>query len=49
MSLSISPIKSSCVAVILLPKLLRHADRNSMAFSIESRVPFLTIDLADYL
>ena len=32
-----------------LPKLLRHADRNSMAFSIESRVPFLTIELADYL
>lgn len=32
-----------------LPSLLRHGDRNSMRFSIESRVPFLTIDLAEYL
>jgi asparagine synthase (glutamine-hydrolysing) len=32
----------------LLPHLLRHADRNSMAWSLESRVPFLTIGLADY-
>lgn len=32
-----------------LPALLRHADRNSMHFSIESRVPFLTIDLAEFL
>lgn len=30
-----------------LPQLLRHADRNSMNFSIESRVPFLTIPLAN--
>lgn len=29
--------------------LLRHGDRNSMRFSIESRVPFLTPDLADFL
>ncbi|MDZ4070734.1 MAG: asparagine synthase (glutamine-hydrolyzing) [Sediminibacterium sp.] len=27
--------------------LLRHGDRNSMRFSLESRVPFLTIDLAN--
>jgi asparagine synthase (glutamine-hydrolysing) len=27
-----------------LPGLLRHGDRNSMRFSIESRVPFLTIE-----
>ncbi len=27
-----------------LPALLRHGDRNSMRFSIESRVPFLTLD-----
>ncbi len=27
--------------------LLRHGDRNAMAFSIESRVPFLTIPLAE--
>jgi asparagine synthase (glutamine-hydrolysing) len=32
-----------------LPALLRHADRNSMRFSVESRVPFLTSDLADFL
>lgn len=32
-----------------LPALLRHGDRNSMAFSIESRVPFLTIPLAEFL
>ncbi|SDJ09784.1 asparagine synthase (glutamine-hydrolyzing) [Billgrantia gudaonensis] len=32
-----------------LPSLLRHGDRNSMAFSIESRVPFLTIPLAEFL
>lgn len=32
-----------------LPALLRHGDRNSMRFSVESRVPFLTPDLADFL
>ncbi len=32
-----------------LPGLLRHADRNAMRFSVESRVPFLTTDLADFL
>jgi asparagine synthase (glutamine-hydrolysing) len=32
-----------------LPALLRHADRNSMRFSIESRVPFLTPQLATFL
>ena len=31
-----------------LPQLLRHGDRNAMAFSIESRVPFLTKDLAEF-
>ena len=31
-----------------LPQLLRYEDRNSMAFSIESRVPFCTIPLADF-
>jgi len=30
-----------------LPALLRHADRNSMHFSLESRVPFLTIPFAE--
>src|SRR5262249_42376193 len=31
----------------VLPALLRYGDRNSMAFSIESPVPFLTPNLAD--
>lgn len=31
-----------------LPSLLRHSDRNSMAHSIESRVPFLTRELAEF-
>ena len=31
-----------------LPQLLRHGDRNAMAFSIESRVPFLTRELAEF-
>lgn len=32
-----------------LPALLRHADRNSMRFSVESRVPFLTTGMAEFL
>lgn len=32
-----------------LPQLLRYEDRNSMAFSIESRVPFLTHSLARFI
>lgn len=32
-----------------LVAMLRHGDRNSMRFSIESRVPFLTLDLASLL
>lgn len=32
-----------------LPSLLRHGDRNSMAFSVESRVPFLSLQLAEFL
>jgi asparagine synthase (glutamine-hydrolysing) len=32
-----------------LPNLLRYADRNSMAFSVESRVPFLTPDFGEFL
>jgi asparagine synthase (glutamine-hydrolysing) len=32
-----------------LPMLLRYEDRNSMASSIESRVPFLTPALAEYV
>ena len=30
-------------------RLLRYEDRNSMAFSVESRVPFLTIELIEFL
>jgi asparagine synthase (glutamine-hydrolysing) len=32
-----------------LTSLLRHGDRNSMRWSIESRVPFLTTDIAEFL
>lgn len=32
-----------------LAALLRHGDRNSMRWSVESRVPFLTTDFAEYL
>ncbi len=38
-----------CVTRRGLPALLRHGDRNSMRFSVESRVPFLTASLADFL
>ena len=31
-----------------LPQLLRHGDRNAMAHSIESRVPFLTKEIAEF-
>ena len=37
------------VGVSSLPMLLRYEDRNSMAASIESRVPFLTPDFADFV
>ncbi|MGE5404440.1 MAG: asparagine synthase (glutamine-hydrolyzing) [Candidatus Saccharibacteria bacterium] len=32
-----------------LPMLLRYEDRNSMAYSIESRVPFLTAEIAEFI
>lgn len=32
-----------------IKQLLRHGDRNAMRWSIESRVPFLTHDFAEYL
>ncbi len=34
---------------VSLPHLLRYEDRDSMAFSIESRVPFLTPNLVDFV
>jgi len=36
------------IRTLSLPQLLRYEDRNSMAFSIESRVPFCTVPLADF-
>lgn len=33
----------------ILPSLLRYQDRNSMAHSVESRVPFLTTKLVDFM
>jgi asparagine synthase (glutamine-hydrolysing) len=32
-----------------LPSLLRYGDRNAMRFSIENRVPFLTLPLAEFI
>ncbi len=37
------------LTVSSLPMLLRYEDRNSMAYSIESRVPFLTPALAEFV
>jgi asparagine synthase (glutamine-hydrolysing) len=37
------------LSVTSIPHLLRYEDRNSMRFSIESRVPFLHVDLVEYL
>ena len=48
----ISPLNRELVRSISsrgLPSLLRYEDRNSMVHSIESRVPFLTVDLAEFL
>ena len=36
------------VRTLSLPQLLRYEDRNSMRFSIESRVPFCTVSIADF-
>ena len=37
------------LTVTSLPALLRYEDRNSMAYSVESRVPFLTPQLAQFI
>jgi asparagine synthase (glutamine-hydrolysing) len=37
------------IATTSLPMLLRYEDRNSMAASLESRVPFLTPELVDFV
>jgi asparagine synthase (glutamine-hydrolysing) len=39
----------STVQQTSLPVLLRYADRNSMAHGVESRVPFLTPDIAHFI
>ncbi len=44
----VSELAHSLSGGSLMP-LLRHGDRNSMRFSIESRVPFLTISMVDLL
>ena len=41
-------LKESLVGRVL-PSLLRYQDRNSMAHSVESRVPFLTTKLVDFI
>ncbi|MCH7718682.1 MAG: asparagine synthase (glutamine-hydrolyzing) [Chloroflexi bacterium] len=37
------------ISIYSLPSLLRYEDRNSMAFGLESRVPFLDNDLVDLI
>ncbi len=47
-----NPLRShlkSTLTELGLPNLLRYEDRNSMRWSIESRVPFLYVDLVEYL
>ena len=46
---SLSEHLAETLAQTSLPMLLRYEDRNSMAYSIESRVPFLTVSLATFL
>ncbi len=43
-----SQLKSS-LCDLGIPMLLRYEDRNSMRWSVESRVPFLHVDLVEYL
>jgi asparagine synthase (glutamine-hydrolysing) len=45
---SLSAALTQQMAETSLPSILRYEDRNSMAFSIESRVPFLTIPLVEF-
>ena len=40
---------SQAVSSGSLPSLLRYGDRNAMRFSIENRVPFLTLPIAEFL
>jgi asparagine synthase (glutamine-hydrolysing) len=43
------PCHLAQLATYNLPRLLRAEDRNSMAFSIEARTPFLDVRLAEYI
>jgi asparagine synthase (glutamine-hydrolysing) len=50
-SVSCDGLRSALIDAVhrsALPRLLRHEDRNSMAFGVESRVPFLTPALAQF-
>jgi asparagine synthase (glutamine-hydrolysing) len=52
--LTFSPIKyedrlSQLLCDSNIPQLLRYEDRNSMRFSVESRVPFLETDLVEFI
>ncbi len=47
--LSAAEYRKAEILKIHLPRLLKWEDRNSMAFSIESRVPFLDINLVELL
>ena len=47
-----TPLEShlfSSLCELGIPKLLRYEDRNSMRWSVESRVPFLHVELVEYL
>ncbi|HXJ47930.1 MAG TPA: asparagine synthase (glutamine-hydrolyzing) [Candidatus Acidoferrum sp.] len=42
-------LRASALISDSLPQLLRYADRNAMAFSRETRLPFLDYDLVDFV
>ena len=46
---NLRPALLETITTTSLPMLLRYEDRNSMAFGIESRVPFLTPQLAQFV
>ena len=48
-SLSNLPRHLNTLTTANLPRLLRSEDRNSMAFSVEARTPFLDVHLAEYI
>lgn len=43
------PMLAEAISRTSLPALLRYEDRNSMAYSVESRVPFLTPQLVEFV